>query len=209
MLIVGITGRSGSGKSSVSSYYASLGWPVVDSDLVSRDVTAPGSACLAELVAAFGRHVLNEDGSLNRRMLAEIAFASPQKTKKLVSITHPYIVRELLARAGRAKEAGAALFFVDGAVIVGGPFEEHCDRLIVLTTEQRLAVSRIILRDGISKTAAARRLAAQQPEKALLEKADYVIENNGGEEALQRRALAVLHALEREAEKENRPPKDQ
>lgn len=199
MLLVGITGRSGSGKSSVAQYYASLGHAVVDGDQVSREVCAPGSPCVQALAEAFGSGIIAEDGSLLRRKLADIAFASFDKTQLLDDITHPFILREIMARGMRAKEAGAPLFFVEGAAIVGQAFEQDCDRLIVVTSEPRLSVSRIILRDGISKTSAHRRLEAQVPEEVLAEAASYVIENNGSVEALRQKADAVLEKLLAEA----------
>lgn len=195
MLIVGITGRSGSGKSVVSRHYAAKGYPVADGDELSRYATRPGNPCLAELTAAFGSDILAADGSLNRRRLGELAFASKAKTSLLTAITHPYILEEMLARAQRARTEGARLFFVDGAVIVGGIFEEYCDKLIVVVSERRLAVSRIILRDGISKTAASARLEAQQPEEVMLAAADYVIDNNASEEMLLGQAEDVLRRL--------------
>lgn len=199
MLIVGITGRSGSGKSSVSSHYLELGYAVADGDAISREVTLPGSPCLAELVDAFGAQILQADGSLDRKTLATLAFASPQSNQKLIDITHPHIIDEFLRRADAERQRGAMLFFVDGAVIVGGPVQPLCDKLIVLVSESHLSVSRIILRDGISKKAAYNRLAAQQPEKVLREAADFIIENNGSHRALLLAADDVLAQLLRGA----------
>lgn len=195
MLIVGITGRSGSGKSWVTSYYASKGYPTIDGDAVARNVTTPGSLCLAKLVEAFGQEILAEDGSLLRRKLGKLAFATPEANKLLVGITHPFITKALLQAAKMAKESGARLFFVDGAMIVGEDFEQHCDKIVVVTAPQRLAVSRVILRDGISKQAMLNRLAAQKPEEELLAAADYVIENDASITALQHKADEVLESL--------------
>lgn len=195
MLVVGVTGRSGSGKSSVAQHYASLGYPVADGDAISREVSGENSDCLRELTQAFGSGILTPAGALDRKALAGVAFADEKKTKQLIAITHPYIMQESLRRVQLAKEQGHPLFFMDGAVIVGGPFEPYCDKLIVVVAEKRLSVSRIILRDGISKAAAYSRLAAQQPEEALRGAADYVIENNAGKEELLRQADAVLAEL--------------
>lgn len=195
MLIAAITGRSGSGKSTLSAYYAGLGYPVADGDEISRQVTGKGSACLAQLVAAFGDDILNPDGTLDRKALAGKAFTSQEKTDLLTAITHPHILAEFLRRVEAAKAQGAKLFFIDGAVIVGGPFQPYCDKIIVLVSQTRLSVSRIILRDGISKTAANNRLSVQQTEAALRAAADYVIENNGSAEALFKQADEVLENL--------------
>lgn len=195
MRVVAITGRSGSGKSLLSGYYASLGYPVADGDALSREVCLPESRCLQELRLAFGDGILAQDGSLNRAALGELVFQDPEKNALLVSITHPHIIEAFLQRAEKARSEGARLFFMDGAVIVGGPFQQYCDKIIVVTTQQHLAVSRIILRDGISKTAAYNRLSAQLPEAELVAAADYVVENNGSEQALCRRADEILKEL--------------
>lgn len=195
MQIVGITGRSGSGKSSLAAYYASLGYPVADGDAISRQVCEPGSPCLAELVGAFGAEILAPDGSLLRKKLGEMAFATPEGNQRLISITHPYIVEEFLRRADLARQSGSQLFFADGAMIINGPFEAYCDKIILVVTQQRLSVSRIILRDNISKTAVYNRLHAQLPEEVLRAAADYIIENNGTQEQLWEKAKDVLRDL--------------
>lgn len=195
MKVIAITGRSGSGKSTVSSYYASLGYPVLDADQAARDVVRPGSGCLAQLCAAFGADILRADGTLDRGVLAARAFASPETAHRLTQLTHPAIVRLLLERIARARAAGRPLAFVDGAVIVGEAFEPYCDAIVVVTASERESVSRIILRDGISKQAARARLAAQMSEEALRAAADYVIENTGDLQRLRERAKAVLDAL--------------
>lgn len=195
MLIVAITGRSGSGKSQVTAYCAAKGYPTIDGDAVAREVTAPGSPCLAQLAKAFGKDILAEDGSLLRQKLGQRAYATPKANKLLIGITHPPIIQVLLQAAKAAKEAGAKLFFVDGAMIVGEDFEHYCDKIIVVTSPKRLSISRIILRDGISKQAALNRLNAQKPEEELLAAADYVIVNDESLAALQRKTEVVLQSL--------------
>lgn len=200
MLIVGITGRSGSGKSSVTRHYAALAYPVADGDEISREITLPGTPCLQELADEFGDGILNGDGSLNRRGLADVAFASPEKTQRLTDITQPHILAEFLRRVEVAKQAGEKLYFFDGAAIVGGPFQPYMDKMILLVAELHLSVSRIILRDGISKTAAYNRLNAQISEQELRDVADFVIENNTSEAAMLKAADEVLEKLVQMAE---------
>ena len=195
MLTVGITGRSGSGKSSVTSYYASLGHPVADGDQIARQITQPGSPVLPQLAAVFGADILHQDGTLNRKLLGARAFASAEDNQKLLDITHPAITDAFLLLQKQAAEKGAPLFFLDGAMIVGQPIQALCDKLIVVTCPHKLSVSRIILRDGISKVAASRRLAAQMPEETLQAAADYIIDNSGGLALLHQRAEKVLQLL--------------
>ena len=193
--LVGITGRSGSGKSLVRAFYQSLGYPGVDADAVSREVCAPGSQCLAELAEMFGEDIIGADGALDRKMLAGRAFSRENGGEILIGITHPHIIGAILERADAARQAGHRFFFADGAVIVGAPFERHCDRLVLVTADPKVSITRVMLRDGISKTAVQQRLAAQQGEEALRAAADYVIENNGSEAALREKAREVLDVL--------------
>lgn len=193
--MVGITGRSGSGKSSVAAYYARLGHPVADGDALSRAVCEPGQPCLAALAEAFGGDILLPDGSLDRRLLGQRAFATPEGNQRLQGITHPFIMEASKALEAEARAAGRPLFFFDGAMIVGSMFESHCDRLVVVVADLKLSISRIILRDGISKSSAHARLNAQLPEARLREAADYIIENNATQAVLEQRAEAVLQLL--------------
>lgn len=199
IMMVGITGRSGSGKSSVARYYASLGYPVADGDALSRRVCEPGSPCLQELCAVFGEDILSPEGQLLRRKLGERVYADPEGNKRLIAITHPHIFKEMLRQEQKAESAGHALFFMDGAMIVGSMFQEHCRRIILVTAATKLSISRIILRDGISKASASARLAAQMPEVDLRAAADYVIDNNGSQETLMRHADTILGELLEEA----------
>ncbi len=195
MLVVAITGRSGSGKSSVARYYKSLGHPVADGDKISRETTLPNSPCLAELADEFGSEIINADGTLNRKALSAIAFASPQKTKRLTAITHPYIIAEFTRQIDAARRGGSPLFFVDGAVIVGGPFEEFCDKIIVVQAPLDVSVSRIVKRDGISEAAAKERLAAQVSPEVLQQAADYLLNNDTTLEELTEHANDIIKQL--------------
>ncbi|MFQ7003953.1 MAG: dephospho-CoA kinase [Ruthenibacterium lactatiformans] len=176
-------------------HYGSLGYPVLDADRTAREVTRPGGPCLAQLCDAFGSDILLPDGTLDRGCLAARAFATPEGTRRLTDITHPAIIRELLDSVAAAQSTGVPFVFVDGAVIVGEAFEQYCDAIIVVTASEREAVSRIVLRDGISKQAARMRLAAQTPEDVLRAAADYIIANTGDGRHLRAAAQAVLERL--------------
>lgn len=193
--LVAVTGRSGSGKSTVSAFYRAKGYPVLDADAAAREIVHVGSPVLKELCASFGQDILQEDGTLDRKKLAEKAFCSTQQTKRLSDITHPAIAALLLERADAYAKQGANLCFVDGAVILGSPLEPYCKRWVVVTAPHEQAVQRIMQRDGISAQRAEERLNVQTPEEALLARADYVIQNDGGQKALQQRAQAVLASL--------------
>lgn len=198
MKMIGITGRSGCGKSTVTSYYKSLGLAFADADALSRQVLEPGSPCLPLLAERFGADILDENGALKRRLLADRAFATPEGTQALTNITHPEILRRTLALRDLAEKAGEALFFLDGAVIIGSIFERYCDDFILITAPFETSVQRICARDGISAEMAARRLNAQLPEETLRKKARYILNNDTSTDALLLQADNVLEQLRKE-----------
>ena len=195
MITLGITGRSGCGKSTVTSIFSSKGVPLVDADQCSREMLLPGSPLLPQLAARFGADILRADGTLDRHLLADRAFASPEGKAALDALTHPEILRRIRAAKEAARRAGAPLFVLDGAVIVGSAAEGECDRLAVVTAPFETSVARIAARDGISPEMAARRLNAQTPETELLAHADYVLRNDGPLAALEAAAAALCDEL--------------
>lgn len=196
MRIIGITGRSGCGKSTVTKLYAAKGYPCVDADLVAREVLQPGSPCIVQLQNVFGSDIVEESGLVRRRLLADRAFATKEGTKALTAITHPEIFRRIDERLNRARQSGAKLAFVDGAVIVGTAFEPRCDGILLVAAPYAQSVARICARDGISPEMARRRLDAQMPESALRAAASWVLENDSTPQRLCERALVLLTKLE-------------
>ena len=178
MITLGITGRSGCGKSTVTAVFSSHGVPLADADQISRDILLPGSPLLPALAAQFGADILRTDGTLDRRLLADRAFATPEGKAALDRLTHPEIVARIRAAKQAAQAAGAPLFVLDGAVIVGTAAQAECDRLCVVTAPFESSVARIVARDGIAPEMARRRLNAQTPEQTLTRHADYILRND-------------------------------
>lgn len=199
MKIVGITGRSGCGKSSATKFLASQGYPCIDADLIARQILLPGSPCLAALRERFGDDILDTNGTLQRRLLADRAFATPEGTRALTDITQPEILRRIEEELTIARASGAAIAFVDGAVIVGTPFQARCDALLLITAPYEISVARICTRDNISPEMARRRLEAQTPLETLRAAATREIVNDGTPEQLEAKIREILQALEKEA----------
>ncbi len=202
MITLGITGRSGCGKSTVTAVFAKKGVPLADADQISREILLPDSPLLPQLARQFGADILNPDGTLNRRLLADRAFASPEGKAALDAITHPEIVARIRAAKQAAEKAGSPLFVLDGAVIVGTAAQAECDRLAVVTAPFETSIARIAARDGISPEMAARRLNAQTPEAVLTARADYILRNDADLETLTARAVSLCDALLAEARKD-------
>ena len=185
MMTLGITGRSGCGKSTVTAVFAARGIPLADADQLSREILLPGSLLLPQLAERFGADIIKEDGTLDRRLLADRAFATPEGKAALDALTHPEIVRRIRAAKQAAQQAGAKLFVLDGAVIIGTAAEAECDKLCVVTAPFEVSVERM----------AARRLNAQTPEAVLTAKADYILPNTSTREALAKAANGLCDAL--------------
>ena len=198
MITLGITGRSGCGKSTVTAVFAGHGVPLADADQISREILLPGSPLLPALAERFGADILKADGTLDRRLLADRAFATPGGKAALDGLTHPEIVRRIRAAKQAAQEAGVPLFVLDGAVIVGTAAQAECDRLCVVTAPFETSVARIVARDGIAPEMACRRLNAQTPEAKLTAQADYVLHNDADLAALQAAAEQLCSVLQTE-----------
>lgn len=197
MITLGITGRSGCGKSTVTNFFAAQGVPCADADRIARGVLSEGSPILPLIAARFGADLF-AGGTLDRKLLAQRAFASPEATQALNAITHPEILRCIRAQQEAARQAGAALFCVDAPVLFGTALEPLCSRVLVVTAPEETLLARICARDGISRAAAQQRLAAQLPEAELVRRADYVLHNDTVPADAVRQAQAVFELLRKE-----------
>jgi dephospho-CoA kinase len=173
---VALTGGIASGKTTVANLFAALGVPIIDTDLLAREVVAPGSPLLAEIAAHFGADVLAADGGLDRRALRERVFEDAAERLWLEERTHPAIraltdQRSLSARGPYAIVAIPLLVETRGA--------DRFDRVLVVDCDPELQVARLMARDGITRDAARRMLAAQVSREARLAEADDVIRNDG------------------------------
>ena len=201
LTVAALTGRSGCGKSTVAAYFRTAGYPVLDADKVAAAVMEEYPACVRELAEAFGADILDAAGRLLRRKLADRAFSTPEGQKILTGITHPYIIRSLLEKIQAEALHGADLVFVDGAVIVGEPFEVYCDKIVVVDAPEEQQIARLCTRDGITEEQARRRIGAQLSRQRLNAAADAVICNDGTLEHLLRQAQTALQTLQADLRK--------
>ncbi|MBE7365032.1 dephospho-CoA kinase [Corynebacterium aurimucosum] len=195
MKLIGLTGGIGSGKSTVSQLLVRHGWELVDADQIARDIVEPGQPALTELAQAFGEDILQEDGSLDRGLLASRAFSSREKTAVLNSITHPRINEETQARFDAARQAGADFVVYDMPLLVDKGLHKDMDATIVVDVDAEERVRRLVAYRGLDEEDARRRIAAQIPDDVRRAAADFIIDNNGPREALDEQVEGVVEKL--------------
>ena len=197
-LIVGLTGGIGSGKSVVSEAFERLGAAVIDTDRIARELVEPGQPALDEIIRAFGRDCLAEDGSLDRRRLRQEIFEHDVARRQLESILHPRIracVRERVA----ALDVPYCIVVVP--LLVESGMLETVDRVLVVDVAPETQIRRVMARDSIPQSLARRILATQSDRATRLDSADDVIDNSGD---IERVARAVA-ALDRKYRSDGRP----
>lgn len=174
--LVGLTGKTGAGKSTVSAHLKEKGAYIIDGDIVAREVLVDNNALLNELKKEFGEGIISSDGALNRRALAKEAFSTPEKTEKLNAIMHPAINNAIFEEAEKAF-LNYNVVIVDAAAIIESGFAEKSDYLIVVYAPREIRKERIINRDGLSEMDAEIRINGQKEDEFYLSKADFVFNN--------------------------------
>ncbi|MGW2375128.1 MULTISPECIES: dephospho-CoA kinase [Kitasatospora] len=197
MLKIGLTGGIGAGKSEVSRLFAARGAVIVDSDLIAREVVAPGTDGLAAVVAEFGPQVLREDGTLDRPALGAIVFADPEKLRALNAIVHP-LVR---ARSAELEAAAApdAVVVHDVPLLTENGLAPLFDLVVVVDVDDEVRLDRLVRLRGMAEEEARARMAAQASRAERLAIADLVIDNGGPLEALAARVDEVWAELVKRA----------
>ena len=182
MILVGLTGGIGSGKSTVSGLLQARGAVIIDADAIVREVQQPGSPVLAELAQKFGSDVLAEDGSLDRQAVANIVFTDPDALKSLNAIVHPAVGREMNQRM-IAQRASNNVVVLDIPLLTENPREGLQGRIVV-DIPVELQVQRLTSFRGFDEADARARISRQATRQERLDKADFVVDNSGGLEDL-------------------------
>ncbi len=182
MILVGLTGGIGSGKSTVSGLLQARGAVIIDADAIVREVQQPGSPVLVELAQKFGSDVLAEDGSLDRQAVANIVFADPDALKSLNAIVHPAVGREMNQRM-IAQRASNNVVILDIPLLTENPREGLQGRIVV-DIPVELQVQRLTSFRGFDEADARARISRQATRQERLDQADFVVDNSGGLEDL-------------------------
>ena len=177
MKVYGLTGKTGAGKSTVAEKLEKMGFCVIDGDKIARSITEKGKPAISMLANEFGCDIIEDDGSLNRKLLASRAFKDRESTAKLNAITHPIIKAEFEKELRKAEAEGFSFAVIDAAALLESSCKDLCEKIIVVTAPEEIRLSRILLRDGITKEKALIRINAQFPDEYYNEKADILIRN--------------------------------
>lgn len=174
--IIGLTGPTGAGKSTVSQVLHENGWVVIDADRLSREAVTPGSSCVMQLCGAFGEDIRTPDGGIDRAKLAKRAFSSAEKTALLNSIVHPWVFLRTLALVNIYRERKIRHIVFDAPLLFESNADVMCDYIISVVAPEQIRLQRIIARDNLTEKQARLRLSAQHDDNFYIRRSDRVID---------------------------------
>jgi dephospho-CoA kinase len=180
VILIGLSGGIGSGKSTAARLLEARGAVVLDADLIAHEILAPGGAAVGAVLQRFGPEVAGPDGGIDRRRLRSLVFADPAARRDLEAITHPLIYAAMASRLGGTFEEDTVVV-VDAPLLVetGGRDRVGMQALVVVAAEQSQQIERVVARGGMTAEEAAAVIAAQAPAERKLAAADYVLDNRG------------------------------
>lgn len=194
MRLYGLTGGIASGKSSAARVLRELGATVIDADLIAREVVAPGTPGWGQIRTRWPQ-VVGRDGTLDRKMLGEIVFSDPGERAVLEAITHPLIAEASAREIMEAEARGERFAFYEAALLVENGLAAAFDGLVVVSAPEELQLERLMKRDALEESAARARLATQLPLSEKVRHATWVLENDGGPDALREATERLFHVL--------------
>ncbi len=207
MLIVGLTGGAASGKTAVSRVLREEGAYLIQADQIARELVRPHTATWNELIKVFGKEILKEDGSIDRKRLGRRVFFDPEQRRLLNQMIHPRMKAEM---DRRVKEIGQkdsrAIVVIDAPLLIELGYHREMDKVIVVTATEKQQIERLEKRDGLDQEEARRILSSQIPQEEKLKVADFVIRNEGSFEETKRKAKEVFKELKKFVLKSKKRP---
>jgi dephospho-CoA kinase len=200
MLLIGLTGNIASGKSEVARMLADRGATLIDADILAREAVRPDTQALKDIVKRWGKDVLNEDGSLDRDALRQIVFADQTELDALNRIVHPGVTRLRDREIAMAKERGDQIVVCVIPLLFERNLVEEFDVIVLVDAPRPLRLERLVTTRGLEETDAMNMIASQMPAELKRARADYVIENIGSLDDLERDVDALWSSLQRNAE---------
>jgi dephospho-CoA kinase len=200
MLIVGLTGGVASGKSVVSQVWKEEGGYLIDADRIARELVQPRAPAWKALVKAFGKEILQEDGSIHRKKLATRVFSDPVEKDLLNRILHPRIKREINRRIkGIGQKGPKVIIVIDAALLVETGYYRNVDKVVVVTSTKKQQIERLRRRDQMDQEKARGIIDSQISGEERIKVADIIIRNEGSRRKTERKAKEVFRELKRAA----------
>ncbi len=175
-MILGLTGGIATGKSTVVKVFKELGFPVVDADVIAREVVEVGRPGLAKIVSTFGTEMLQPDGSLDRKKLGALVFSDEEKRQKLNALLSPFLREAILSQIEKKKDQ-ASLVVVDIPLLYEGGYENDMDQVAVVYVPETIQLDRLMERDHLTEQEAWQRINSQLSIEQKKQKADIVFDN--------------------------------
>ncbi|NMA92914.1 MAG: dephospho-CoA kinase [Firmicutes bacterium] len=183
MKVIGLTGGIASGKSTVAGMLRAKGAPVLDADLIAREILAPGEEAWQEIVDWLGAKILTPRGAIDRRRLGELIFSDPKKRERLNRITHPRVEQELLRRTEKIEQENPGPWLVwEVPLLIEAGLHKKVDRVLLVYLPERIQRVRLQEREGLTAGQAGERIRAQMPLAEKRGYANYIIDNSGSRE---------------------------
>ena len=195
MRVIGITGPTGAGKTTALNALRSLGAEVVDADQVYHRLLAENEDLKAALTGAFGKAILNDEGAIDRKQLAQAVY--PDRLEELNALTHPYVVSAVEETIQTAREENCPVLAIDAIALMESGLAQKCDTVVAVLAPKALRLRRIMARDNIDESYARRRIEAQKPDEFYVAHADHILKNEPEDtpETFADRATALFQTL--------------
>lgn len=195
MLLVGLTGNIGSGKSTVAQMLSERGATIIDADVLARRAVELGTAAFEKIIAKWGAAVLGPDGHLDRAALRRVVFADHEQLEELNQIVHPEVERLRGRLVEQARKRGDRLVICDIPLLFERHMTDRFDRIILVDAHRGVRLERLVKDRGLTETEAMDMIAAQMPAELKRARADFIIENDGTLTQLERRVQDVWSSL--------------
>ncbi|MEA3328517.1 MAG: dephospho-CoA kinase [Candidatus Omnitrophota bacterium] len=181
MMVVGLTGSLGTGKTTAAKMFAGLGAKVLDADKIAHGLIQPDTKAWEQIVVLFGRNILNKNQTISRGKLGSIVFNNKRYLKKLESIIHPLVIRKITKSLERiSHKRKIKVVVIDAPLLIEAGLKKKVDKLIAVKLDQKSQITRSLKKPNLSQRQILKRIALQIPLSKKITMADYVIDNNKG-----------------------------
>jgi dephospho-CoA kinase len=179
MMVIGLTGSIGTGKSEAARQLEALGASIISADQVGHEAYTPNTEAWEQVVAAFGDDILKDDGEIDRRKLGAVVFSDPGQLEKLNQIMHPRMARMVADKIEELRAQGVEVVVVEAALLFEAGWDSLVEEVWVTDSTEQVVIERLKQRNGMSEEEARKRISSQMGRTERLERSDYVIENSG------------------------------